>query len=123
MKLQSLIKEEKTINPKQIKPGNIYLTKVEDIFNGNGKFVEGKELCVFKTPLEAHFFLVDEYPNYSKSNMKKILNLTPKQYVDGQGYEIDEEIYDNIVVNWIKNGKLEAEDGSEVVILKQIGKI
>jgi hypothetical protein len=38
-------------------------------------------------------------------------------------YDIDEEIYDQIVVNWIEKGKLEAEDGSEVVVLKQIGKI
>lgn len=118
--MTSLLKEN--IDPKTIKPGNIYLTRVPNLFD-EGKFVEGKELCVYKGTKEVHFFLVDEYPNYSKSNMKKILNLTPKQYLDGKAFDIDEEIYDQIVVNWIKKGKLEAEDGSEVVVLKQIGKI
>jgi hypothetical protein len=124
--MKNLIKEEKTIDPKTVKPGYVYLTKVEDLFASKaGEFFDGKELCIANDKKDIAFFLIDEYKNYNKDNMKKILKLKGK-IVDifDQMFDIDQQIHEMSVLNTIKkDGSLETEQGGKVWIVKELKKI
>jgi len=120
IKLKSLLSE--AIKPAQIKPGYVYLARFES--DEPGEWFKSKEICIAKDKTDIAFFVIDEYPNFNKDNMRKILSIKGGvgKIIDN-AYEIDEGIHDQIIItNIMKDGTLETELGGKKEILKQLKK-
>lgn len=120
LKLKNLLNEN--IKPAQIKPGYMYLAKFES--DEPGKWYNSKEICIAKDSKEIAFFLIDEYPDYDKDNMRKILSVKGGiGKVLDKADEIDQNIQDQIVITSIlKDGTLETELGTKKEIIRETGK-
>ena len=119
LKLKTLLTE--SLKPAQIKPGYIYLARFES--DQPGEWFKSKEICIAKDRTDIAFFLIDEYPDFDKNNMKRILSIKGNvgKILD-KAYEIDDGIHDQIIItNILKDGTLETELGGKKEILKQVG--